>query len=309
MAQLEMKRSIIKTLFPGKLWKKNKYAMLFLFPWFVGITCLGLLPMLGSLYLSFTDYDLFQSPSWSGWDNYTNLFGDARYLKAMNVTFKYVGFGVPLVLVFSLGFAMMLNRGIRGLSFFRAVYYIPSLLGGSVAIAILWRQVFGLDGLVNHFIGLFGHEASISWVTNPMYSIYTLVLLNVWQFGSPMVIFLAGLRQIPRDYYEASAIDGASKIQTFIKITLPLLSPIIFFNLVMQTISAFQAFTQAYVIGGGSGGALDSILFYTLYLYIKAFQHFQMGYAAAMAWMLLLMIACVTAVVFLISKKWVYYES
>jgi multiple sugar transport system permease protein len=309
MAQVETKRSI-KTPYPKKFWEKNKYAWLFLSPWFVGISCLAFIPMMASLYLSFTNYDMFQSPSWIGLENYVNMFGeDSRFTRAITVTFKYVFYGVPLVLIFSLGFAMLLNRGIRGLSFYRAVYYIPSLLGGSVAIAILWRQVFGSNGLVNHFVGLFGIESNTSWITDPSSAIYTLIVLNVWQFGSPMVIFLAGLRQIPKDFYEASAIDGANKFQTFFKITLPLLSPIIFFNLVMQMISAFQAFTQAYVIGGGTGGALDSILFYTLYLYIKAFQHFQMGYASAMAWILLLMIAAVTALAFLISKKLVHYES
>ena len=236
------------------------------------------------------------------------FYDDARYKKAVQVTLKYVFIGVPLVLAFSLSIAMLLNRGIRGLMIYRAVYYVPSLLGGSVAIAILWRQVFGRSGLFNQMLAIFGIEGT-SWISNPSYALYTLIALKVWQFGSPMVIFLAGLRQIPRDMYEASSIDGAGKVQQFFSITLPLLTPIIFFNMVMQMINAFQAFTQAYVIGGGSGGPLDSILFYTLYLYEKAFQQFEMGYAAAMAWMLLAMIAICTALLFLTSKKWVYYES
>lgn len=295
--------------FIKKKWNKNKYALLFLFPWLIGILILGIIPMIASLYLSFTDYNLFQAPAWIGIQNYKEMFfSDSRYLKAVEVTFKYVFIGVPLVIVFSLSLAMLLNRGIRGLPLFRAIFYIPSLLGGSVAIAILWRQVFGGNGIFNQFIGLLGFEGT-SWISNPDYALSTLIILNVWQFGSPMVIFLAGLRQIPQELYEASAIDGATKIQSFFKITIPMLSPIIFFNLVMQMINAFQAFTQAYVIGAGTGGPLDSILFYTLYLYDKAFQQFEMGYAAAMAWILLLMIALCTAVLFWISKRWVFYES
>lgn len=293
-----------------RFWNKNKWAWLFLSPWFIGMFCLGIIPMLASFFLSLTDYDLYRAPRFIGIDNYVQMFSeDTRYKKAIMVTLTYVGLGVPLVLLFSLAFAMMLNRGIRGLSVYRAIYYIPSLLGGSVAVAILWRQVFGTDGLINHVLRFFGVMSETSWVSNPNTALYTLVALKVWQFGSPMVIFLAGLRQIPKELYESSAIDGANRVQTFFKITIPLLSPIIFFNLVMQTIAAFQAFTPAYVIGGGSGGALDSILFYTLYLYIKAFQHFSMGYASAMAWILLLMITAFTSLLFWLSKRWVYYES
>ncbi|WP_010277895.1 carbohydrate ABC transporter permease [Paenibacillus senegalensis] len=294
---------------PKKLWNKNKFALLFLSPWLIGILAFGLIPMLTSLYLSFTNFDLFRAPGWVGLDNYrTMLVDDSRYTQAVSVTLRYVFLGVPLVLIFSLSIALLLNKGLRGLAIYRAIYYVPSLLGGSVAIAILWRQVFGREGLFNQFLAIFGIEGT-SWITNPDYALYTLVALNVWQFGSPMVIFLAGLRQIPKDLYEASSIDGAGKFQQFKAVTLPLLTPIIFFNLVMQMINAFQAFTQAYVIGGGSGGPLDSILFYTLYLYEKAFQQFEMGYASAMAWMLLVMIAVCTALLFLTSRKWVHYES
>mgnify|MGYP001954882056 CR=1 FL=1 len=252
---------------------------------------------------------MFESPEWVGLANYIDLFTkDNRYVKSIQVTLRYVFIGVPLQLIVSLTFAMLLNRGVRGLALYRAVYYVPSLLGGSVAIAILWRQVFGRDGLFNEFISIFGIEGK-SWISNPEYALFTLIALKMWQFGSPMIIFLAGLRQIPRDFYEASSIDGANKVQAFFRITLPLLSPIIFFNIVMQMIAAFQVFTPAYVIGGGGGGALDSILFYTLYLYTKGFQHFEMGYASAMAWLLLLMIGAATALLFWSSKKWVHYES
>jgi multiple sugar transport system permease protein len=290
-------------------WRKNKVAYLFLLPWFIGIFILGVLPMLASLYLSFTDYDFRGMPDWIGLKNYVEMFTvDRRYLKSLQVTSLYVLIGVPLQLCFALIVALMLDKGIPGLSFFRAIYYVPSLLGGSVAIAILWRQVFGRSGIFNGFLGIFGIEG-ISWYSHPDYALYTIILLKVWQFGSPMVIFLAGLRQIPEQYYEAAAIDGAGPLSQFFRITMPLLTPIILFNLIMQLISAFQAFTPAFVISGGTGGALDSVLFYTLLLYIKAFTQFQMGYASAMAWTMVLILAAGTGVIFLIFRRWVYYES
>jgi multiple sugar transport system permease protein len=195
----------------------------------------------------------------------------------------------------------------RGLPFYRSVFYLPSMLGSSVAIAVLWRQMFEVDGLVNQILRKFGFEATTSWIGDPSTALWTIILLHVWTFGSPMVIFLAGLRQIPGMYYEAASVDGASKWSQFRKITLPLLSPIIFFNLVLQIINAFQAFTQAYVVSNGTGGPSDSTMFYTLYLYQRGFVQFQMGYAAAMAWVLLLIIAVFTAINFYLSKHWVFY--
>jgi multiple sugar transport system permease protein len=201
----------------------------------------------------------------------------------------------------------VLNRGIAGLPLYRAIFYLPSLLGSSVAIAVLWGQLFAADGLVNAVLGHFGY-AGPSWISNPRYSLYTLVLLSVWQFGSPMIIFLAGLRQMPRDVYEAASIDGASKLRQFFRITLPLLSPVIFFNAIVQTIDAFRAFTPAFVISGGSGGPINSTLFYTLYLYQEAFGNFRMGYASALAWVLMIIIALFTVFSFLTSRYWVYYD-
>jgi multiple sugar transport system permease protein len=184
---------------------------------------------------------------------------------------------------------------------------LPSLLGASVAIAVLWRQLFAKDGLVNVALALFGIDGP-SWISDPNYSLYTLVLLSIWQFGSPMIIFLAGLRQIPPDVYEAASIDGANKMQQFIKITLPLLTPVIFFNGIVQTIDAFKAFTPAFIISEGTGGPIDSTLFYTLYLYQEGFAYFRMGYASALAWILLIIIACFTAFSFLTSRYWVHYN-
>ena len=294
----------------ARFWRRNKYGYLFLAPWLLGLLLWEAIPIFGSLYLAFTSYDLDKA-NWVGLNNFTYMFtSDPRYLQALTVTFRYVLVGVPLQLLTALTLAMLLNRGLPGLPAFRGIFYLPSLMGGSVAIALLWRRLFGYDGVFNQLLTFLGVNADrpISWVTNPDYALYTLILLLVWQFGSPMIVFLAGLKQIPGELYEAAAIDGATNRSTFFRITLPLLSPVIFFNLIMQIISAFQAFTPAFIVGGGSsGGALDSLLFYTLYLYFKGFQEFRMGYASSMAWVLLLIIGCFTAVLFISSRKWVYY--
>ena len=264
--------------------------------------------MVASLYLSFTDFDLLRDPRWIGLDNYVRIAtSDPKFSAAMRVTFLYVALAVPFKLVFALAVAMILNRGIAGLPLYRAMFYLPSLLGASVAIAVLWRKVFAGDGLVNQLLAQFGIEGP-SWISNPDYSLYTLVALTVWQFGSPMIIFLAGLRQIPRGLYEAAEVDGATRAQQFWRITLPLLTPVIFFNAVVQTIDAFKAFTPAFIISSGTGGPIDSTLFYTLYLYQEAFAFFRMGYAAALAWILVVIIAAFTAFSFLTSRYWVHYD-
>lgn len=290
-----------------RLTDQNGAAYLFLAPWLAGFFLLTLGPTLASLYLSFTQFDLLQAPRWTGLSNYVLMFTeDQRFRNALSVTFWYVLLSVPLELVFALSIAMVLDKGLRGLTLYRALFYIPSLLGGSVAIAVLWRQIFGYDGLVNQALDLVGIDGP-SWISNPHTSLYTLVILRVWQFGSPMIIFLAGLRQIPQELYEAAAIDGAGPFAKFFKITLPLLAPVVFFNLVLQTINAFKAFTPAFIVSAGTGGPIDSTLFYTLYLYQEAFGYFRMGYAAAMAWVLLVVIGLFTALAFLTSRYWVYY--
>ncbi len=288
--------------------RDNKVAYLFLIPWFIGLFVITIGPMLASLYLSFTRYSLIQPPKWIGIGNYVRMLSDDRLHHSLKVTFVYVFVGVPLQLIFALGVAMLLDRGMRGLAIYRSVFYLPSMLGSSVAIALLWRQMFGTDGLVNQILRVFGIDAHTGWISNPSYALWTIILLHVWTFGSPMVIFLAGLRQIPGMYYEAASVDGATRWTKFTKITLPLLSPIIFFNLVLQLINAFQSFTQAYVVSAGTGGPADSTLFYSLYLYIKGFGQFQMGYAAAMAWLLVVIVGALTAVNFFLSKYWVFYD-
>ena len=280
---------------------------LFLAPWFAGLVIFTIGPVLASLYLSFTHYNLLSDPRWLGWANYQLLWQDAHYLNAVKVTLEYVLFSVPLKLIFALALAIVLNRRLRGLAIYRAVYYIPSLLGGSVAIAILWKQIFGPDGLFIQILRLVGIH-SPSWSTSPNTALWTLIILAVWQFGSPMIIFLAGLKQIPQEYYEAAATDGAGPWTQFWRITLPMLTPLIFFNFILQMIGAFQAFTPALIVSGGDGGPIDSTLFYTLYLYQQGFGNLRMGYASAMAWVLLVIIAIFTAIAFSTSRFWVFYQ-
>jgi len=282
-------------------------AHLFLAPWFLGLALITVGPIAASFYLSFTDYSLLAAPEWIGLENFARMAEDPRFYKALEVTFTYVFVSVPLQLAFALALALVLDKGLRGLALYRSIYYLPSLLGSSVAVAVLWRQMFGTDGLVNTLLQALGWENPPGWVSTPTYALGTLIILNVWTFGSPMVIFLAGLRQVPQMYYEAAAIDGAGAARRFFSITLPLLSPIIFFNLVLQLIGSFQTFTQAFIVSGGTGGPADSTLFYTLYLYQRGFGNFDMGYASALAWVLLMIVALLTAVNFLASKYWVFY--
>ena len=288
--------------------RDNKAGYLFLLPWLIGLFVITIGPLIASLYLSFTEYSLIESPTWIGLENYVRMIGDARLHQSLQVTFIYVLVSVPLQLALALAVAMLLNQGMRALPIYRSVFYLPSMLGASVAIALLWRQMFGTDGLVNTVLRLFGLDATTGWISDPRYALSTLILLHVWTFGSPMVIFLAGLRQIPSMYYEAAAVDGATRWHRFRSITLPLLSPIIFFNLVLQIIGAFQSFTQAHVISNGTGAPSDSTLFYTLYLYQRGFGEFEMGYAAAMAWLLVVIVGVATAINFFASKYWVFYD-
>ena len=274
---------------------------LFLLPWLLGFFGLTLVPMAASLYFSFTKYDMLTPAVPNGLGNYTSLFADERFINSIKVTFRYVLISVPLQLVFALLIALMLKRNRRGVKVYRAMYYLPSLFGGSVAVSILWRQLFSKEGVFNQFLSLFGIQGK-NWIAMPSSALNTLIVLAVWQFGASMVIFLSSLKQIPEDYYEAATLDGAGKTAQFFRITLPLLTPMVFFNIVMQVINAFQSFNSAYIISNGSGGPLDSTLFYSLYLYIKAFNHFQMGYASAMAWILLFIIAAVTGAMFLFAK-------
>ncbi|MBV9173415.1 MAG: sugar ABC transporter permease [Chloroflexi bacterium] len=265
-------------------------------------------PILASLALAFTDYSVLAAPHWIGFANFITMFtGDARYLSSVRTTLTYVAISVPLVLLWGLFLALVLNQGMKLLPVFRAIFYIPSLLGTSVAVAILWYYMFGKDGLINlallRPLGIQGP----SWVGDPSFALYTLIVLNLWAFGSGMIIFLAGLRQIPTELYEAAALDGAARWSRFWLITLPLLTPVLFFNAVLGLIGGFQAFTSAFVISGGTGGPADATLLYQVYLYQRGFVNLNMGYACAMAWVLLTVIAVCTGVLFWSQKFWVFY--
>ncbi len=286
--------------------RDNLAGYLMIAPWLIGFFAFTLIPVLASLYLAFTDYHLTALPVWVGFENFERMFlRDPRYWKSVRATFFYVFTAVPLRLAFALMIAMLLKNSRRGTSVYRAMFYAPSIVGASVAVAIMWRQLFGSEGLVNAGLALVGLPTA-PWIGRPETAIWTLILLAVWQFGSPMLIFLAGLRQIPTELYEAASIDGGSEWAKFINITLPMLTPVIFFNLVLQMISGFMVFTQALVIT--AGGPLDTTLFYALYLFQRAFTTFQMGYGAALAWVLLLIVAIFTGITFKFSSYWVFYE-
>jgi multiple sugar transport system permease protein len=287
--------------------RKGWAGYAFLIPWFAGLALFTVGPMAFSLYLSFTDYSLLDSPHWVGLANYRQMLsGDPRYLHSVGVTLRYVLVSVPLKLALALAVALLLNRRRRGTGLYRAAFYAPSLLGTSVAVALAWRSMFGGSGTVQTLLSTVGIGAP-DFVHNPSWALWTIVVLAMWQFGAPMVIFLAGLKQIPADLYDAAAVDGASRWRRFVHVTVPMLSPVIFFNLVLETIHSFQAFTPAYIISGGNGGPADATLFYTLYLYQKGFGDFQFGYASAMAWVLLAAVGIVTAVLFRLSRLWVFY--
>ena len=279
-------------------------------PFVLGFLIFTLYPVLSSLYYSFTDYNLMEAPNWLGLDNYKRMFmEDDKIGKSFQVTFTYVLASVPLRLLFALFVAMILNVATKAVGLYRSAFYLPSLIGGSVAVSIMWQQIFGDQGLVNSFLNLIGIHTSTSWIGNPSTALWTLIALSTWQFGSSMIIFLAGLKNIPIDYYEAAGVDGANAVRRFFNITLPMLSPIILFNLTLQTISAFMTFTPAYIISRGEGGPLDQTLLYSLYLYRKAFSHFEMGYASALAWVMLLIVGFLTLLIFKSSTRWVHYET
>lgn len=288
---------------------RNVAGYIFIAPWLIGFLVFTLIPMLMSLYYSMTNYKLGMDYQFIGLKNYVDLFtSDPKFMKSLKNTMIYVVTSVPLRLLFALIIALLFTYKTRIEGLYRAVYYLPSLIGGSVAIAVLWKRLFASDGILNALLALIGIEVSTNWLGNPSTSLWTLVLLAAWQFGSPMLIFLAALKQIPMELYEAAKMDGAGKVQSFFKITLPMLTPIIFFNLVMQMITAFTIFTQSYVISGGTGAPLDSLLLYSLYLYRRAFVFFDMGYASAMAWILVLIVGIFTAVAFGTKRLWVYTE-
>ncbi|WP_270916390.1 carbohydrate ABC transporter permease [Vibrio metschnikovii] len=263
-------------------------------------------PFVSSFLMSFTDYDLMTAPKFVGIENYRYMLSeDDLFWKSMSVTFLYVFLTIPVKLAFALFIAFILNFKLKGIGFFRTAYYIPSILGSSIAIAVLWRALFAIDGVLNGMLDFIGIDP-INWLGEPAFALFSITLLRAWQFGSAMVIFLAALQNVPQSQYEAAMIDGASKWQMFLKVTVPLITPVIFFNFIMQTTQAFQEFTAPYVVTGG--GPMKSTYLISLYIYETAFKFFDMGYGSALAWSLFIVVAIFTAISFRSSKYWVFYS-
>lgn len=284
---------------------RDNIGFFFVIPWLVGFLIFKAYPFLSSFYYSFTDYDLFKGISKYTFENYINVFTNQQERTALIITFKYAFMTVPLKLVAALFIAYILNFKIKGVNFFRTAYYIPSILGGSVAIAVLWRALFNDEGLVHMIFGIFGIEGP-HFFTDTTWALFMICLLRVWQFGSAMVIFLAALKGVPVDLYEAAAIDGAGKWRQFFTITVPLITPVIFYNLITQLVQAFQEFNGPFIIT--KGGPRGSTTLMSLLVYNNAFGGtYKMGKASAQAWVLFIILMIFTAISFWSQKHWVYY--
>ncbi len=288
--------------------RETAVGYLFIGPWLLCFLAFTLVPFVISFVLSFMDYNMLSAPTFVGLNNYVKLFtGDRLFNTSLGVTFRFVFIAIPLRLAFALLVAMILNRESKMVPLYRVVYYLPSILGGSVAVSVMWRYCFSKTGVLNTALQAIGIASNISWISNKDTAIWSLILLFIWQFGSPMLIFLSGLKQIPKSYYEAAECDGAGPLVRFFRITLPLLTPIIFFNLVMQMIGGFMVFSQAMIIT--DGGPMNRTLVYALYLYRQSFAYYKMGYGCAMAWVLMVIIGFFTLLVFRSSSAWVFYEN
>lgn len=275
-------------------------------PWLIGFCIFKLYPFVSSLVYSFTDYDLFKGvQNVVGFQNYIDAFTKAKNVKALKVTFTYAFMTVPLKLIFALFIAYILNFKIKGVGLFRTSYYVPSILGGSVAIAVLWKALFKNDGVVNTILTMLGFE-SINFLADKNWALFIICLLRVWQFGSAMVLFLAALKGVPEDLYEAASIDGATKGRQFLSITIPLISPVIFYNLVTQLVQAFQEFNGPYIIT--NGGPRNATTLISVIVYNTAFKDYKVGMSSAMAWVMFVIVMILTIIAFVSQKKWVYYS-
>ena len=287
-----------------QLSKESVAGVLFTLPFTIGFLLFMIVPMGISLYYSFCDYDILSLPVFTGLKNFISMFQDETFFKTLKVTFFFAFVSVPLKLLFALIVAMLLLENSKMSGFYRAAYYLPSIIGGSVAVSILWKRMFAMDGVVNKLLGMAGIQTIFSWLGDTRTAIWVLILLVVWQFGSSMLIFLSSLKQVPQSLYEAAEVDGASAPAKFFKITLPLLTPTIFFNLVMQMINGFLAFTQCYIITQGK--PMNSTLLYTVYMYKQSFEFYNTGYGAALAWVMLAVIGLITLFLFATKRFWVY---
>ena len=287
--------------------KESTAGVVFSLPFIIGFLLFMVVPMGISFYYSLCDYNILSPPVFTGLNNYIKMFNDDNvFYKTIGVTFYFAFVSVPLRLIFALMVALLLLQSSKATGFYRAFYYLPSIIGGSVAVSILWKRMFATDGVVNLLLGILGIHTNFAWLGNNKTAIWTLIILAIWQFGSSMLIFLSSLKQIPVSLYEASRVDGANKFSQFFKITLPLLTPTIFFNLVMQMINGFLAFTQCFIITQGK--PLNSTLFYTVYMYQQSFEFYNTGYGAALAWVMLLLISVITVILFATKRFWVYTE-
>ena len=275
-------------------------------PWLIGFCIFKLYPFVSSLIYSFTDYDLFKGvQNVVGFQNYIDAFTKPKNIKALQVTFTYAFMTVPLKLIFALFIAYILNFRIKGVGLFRTAYYVPSILGGSVAIAVLWKALFKNDGVVNTILAMLGFE-SINFLADKQWALFIICLLRVWQFGSAMVLFLAALKGVPEDLYEAASIDGATRGRQFMSITIPLISPVIFYNLVTQLVQAFQEFNGPYIIT--NGGPRNATTLISLIVYNTAFKDYKVGMSSAMACVMFVIVMVLTIIAFVSQKKWVYYS-
>ena len=281
-------------------------GFILILPWLIGFCIFKLYPFVSSLVYSFTDYDLFKGvQNVVGFQNYIDAFTKTKNIKALQVTFTYAFMTVPLKLIFALFIAYILNFKIKGVGLFRTAYYVPSILGGSVAIAVLWKALFKNDGVVNTILTMLGFE-SINFLADKNWALFIICLLRVWQFGSAMVLFLAALKGVPEDLYEAASIDGASKGRQFVSITIPLISPVIFYNLVTQLVQAFQEFNGPYIIT--NGGPRNATTLISVIVYNTAFKDYKVGMSSAMAWVMFVIVMVLTVIAFVSQKKWVYYS-
>ena len=275
-------------------------------PWIIGFLIFVLGPMVASLAISTMRWDMLKPPRFVALDNYQRLFtNDPLFWQSLRVTFKYTLLYVPTELIGGLGLAVLMNQRVRGITVYRTIFYLPSVLSG-VAFVVVWMWLLHPDaGLVNEFLRLFGINGP-RWLTDPDTALYALWIMSIWGLGRTAIIFLAGLKNVPLELYEAAAIDGAGSWRSFRNVTLPMITPTIFFNLVLSVIATFQTFTSSFV--ATNGGPLDSTLFFVLYIYRSAFQFFRMGYASALAWVLFVIILLLTLLIVRSARRWVYYE-
>ncbi|MBO8468602.1 MAG: sugar ABC transporter permease [Spirochaetes bacterium] len=296
-----------KALKKGGWHKRNRTGLYYVSIWLIGFALFQLYPFLTSLYYSFTDYSIFNSPKFIGFSNYVRLFTiDPDFMNSMKVTLQYTFITVPGKVILALLIALLLNKKLKGVNYVRTIYYIPSLLSGSVAVSILWKVLFMDDGFINSLLSAI-HIPAVPWLGSTHTALLTICLLEIWQFGSSMVLFLSALKQVPVSLYEAALIDGAKKGTVFFKITFPMISSVAFFNIIMQLIQALQNFTSAFVVTNGGPSKATYVL--GMKLYTDAFRNFNMGYACATSWIMFAMMLVMTLVLFATSKKWVYYDN